>query len=583
MDPQRDQQKRLLIAILLSSLVMLVWFALTKKETPPPQGESQAPTQKKEQEKPGDKVEENGGLVKETKPPISSIPEKTVVLKTPAQELFFSNLGGGISQAIIRNGGKWPEYKFSSREHNSNGTYSPVDVAPVRKGMAIPGSTEIKGELNHPFRATYQVEQAENRVTFRSQGEDVNVEKLYRLSPNGYELRLEVRVTNQASEARRASLVVAYPVWIDPAKQTKRGGFLSFLAPGSEASQAICRHNDSNSTGEEKPQSFSGPVQFAGFDQRYFMGVVFPRFSSPSSCWLAQTEDGVREARVETNLGVLEPGQTATREFGLYLGPKAHDELKRVSLANSIGAGLTTIGEEPETGSFAMVDPELTDAIDFGWFAVIGRILLEILKVFQGFVVNWGIAIVLLTVLVKLLLYPLSHKQMQGMEAMRRLQPKMDELQKKYGKDREKLNMERMKLFQENKVNPLGGCLPLIIQMPVWFALYQTLLSSFELYHEPFIRFWISDLTLRDPYFVLPIVMGITMFITNKMQPLMGDPAQAKMMLYFMPVFLTVIMLNVPAGLALYIFTNNILTIIQQKWLRRKFKVAVPKPALKKG
>jgi YidC/Oxa1 family membrane protein insertase len=257
--------------------------------------------------------------------------------------------------------------------------------------------------------------------------------------------------------------------------------------------------------------------------------------------------------------------------------------LKRVSLANSIGAGLTTIGEEPKTGNSAMIDPELTDAIDFGWFAVICRLLLEILKVFQKFVVNWGIAIVFLTVLVKLLLYPLSHKQMEGMEAMRRLQPKMDELQKKYGKDREKLNMERMKLFQENKVNPLGGCLPLIVQMPVWFALYQTLLSSFELYHEPFIRFWISDLTLRDPYFILPVVMGITMFITNKMQPMMGDPAQAKMMLYFMPIFLTVIMLSVPAGLALYIFTNNILTIIQQKWLQRKFKMVVPKPALKKG
>jgi YidC/Oxa1 family membrane protein insertase len=164
------------------------------------------------------------------------------------------------------------------------------------------------------------------------------------------------------------------------------------------------------------------------------------------------------------------------------------------------------------------------------------------------------------------------------MESMRKLQPQLDALTKKYENDKEKLNMERMRLFQENKVNPFGGCLPLIIQMPVWIAHYQTLLRSFELYKEPLLSFWITDLTAKDPYYILPLAMGVTMFITQKMQPQMGDPTQAKIMLYFMPIFFTFLMLSLPAGLTLYIFTNNLLSIAQQKYLQRKFKMA-PAPA----
>jgi len=163
---------------------------------------------------------------------------------------------------------------------------------------------------------------------------------------------------------------------------------------------------------------------------------------------------------------------------------------------------------------------------------------------------------------------------MSSMEAMRRLQPQMDALQKKYENDKEKLNLEKMKLFQQNNVNPFGGCLPLIVQMPVWFALYRTLQTSFELYREPLFGFWISDLTTKDPYYILPAVMGVTMFITQKLQPQMGDPTQAKMMLYFMPAFFTFTMLGLPAGLTLYIFVNNLLSIAQQKYLQHKFAKA---------
>src|SRR5690606_32224332 len=175
-------------------------------------------------------------------------------------------------------------------------------------------------------------------------------------------------------------------------------------------------------------------------------------------------------------------------------------------------------------------------------------------RLFHSMIPNWGVAIILLTVLVKALTLPLSWKSMKSMEEVRKLAPEIEALKKKYGEDREKLNMEMMALYQRHKVNPLGGCLPMLIQMPIWLALYTSLLSSVELYNEPFIGGWISDLTSKDPLYVLPVAMGLTMFLTQKMQPMQIDAAQQKMLLYFMPVFFTLIMLNLPAGLTLYIF-----------------------------
>jgi YidC/Oxa1 family membrane protein insertase len=266
---------------------------------------------------------------------------------------------------------------------------------------------------------------------------------------------------------------------------------------------------------------------------------------------------------------------------GFYLGPKSLDVLKKVSSYAAAGSLSSFAKDAAAPGAPSALNPELEEAVDFGWWAVICRALLAVMNGFQKMVMNWGVAIVLLTVLVKLLLYPLSHKQMESMEAMRRLQPQMDAIVKKYPDDKEKQNLERMRLFQENKVNPFGGCLPLLVQMPVWFALYQTLLTSFELYREPLLSPWIVDLTQPDPFFLLPLAMGVTMFITQKMQPQMGDPTQAKVMLYFMPVLFTGMMLYLPAGLTLYIFTNNLLSIAQQKWLQHKFKVkAATGPAM---
>jgi YidC/Oxa1 family membrane protein insertase len=211
-------------------------------------------------------------------------------------------------------------------------------------------------------------------------------------------------------------------------------------------------------------------------------------------------------------------------------------------------------------------------AIDYGAmarpFAFFARILLYVMRWFERIVGNWGVAIILLTVLVKVLLFPLTAKSVRSMNEMRKLQPEIEKLKQKFGSDREKLNQATMRLYQEHKVNPLGGCLPMLLQLPIWFALYATLQTSVELYREPFL--WMRDLTRHDPYFILPVAMGLSSFAMQKVSPQPADNAQAKMMLYFMPIFFSAIMLFVPGGLNLYIVVNNLLSIAQQQFMMKR-------------
>ena len=193
--------------------------------------------------------------------------------------------------------------------------------------------------------------------------------------------------------------------------------------------------------------------------------------------------------------------------------------------------------------------------------------LLIVLKFIYNYVGNYGIAIIILTILIKIIFWPLGNKSYKSMKEMQKLQPKMQELREKYKDDKQKLSQETMALYKTHKVNPLGGCLPIVIQIPVFFGLYKVLLYAIELRHSPFF-FWIQDLSAKDPYYITPIVMGATMFMQQKMTPTMGDPMQAKIML-FMPVVFTFLFLNFPSGLVIYWLFNNIISIGQQMYINK--------------
>ena len=220
---------------------------------------------------------------------------------------------------------------------------------------------------------------------------------------------------------------------------------------------------------------------------------------------------------------------------------------------------------------FASLDKRLTDAIEFGWFTFLAKPFFRVMLAIYDFVGNWGWAIVLFTLLVKLVLFPLSYKGMMSMQKLKDLAPKMKEIKERYGKDPAKMNQQMMELYRKHGANPMGGCLPMLLQIPVFFALYRVLLNADELQGAPWIL-WITDLSRQDPYFVLPILMGATMFLQQQITPnTMTDPLQQKIFKWF-PVIMTFFFLTFPAGLVLYWLTNNILSIAQQYYINHAYE-----------
>ncbi|MEK6553685.1 MAG: membrane protein insertase YidC [Bdellovibrionota bacterium] len=216
------------------------------------------------------------------------------------------------------------------------------------------------------------------------------------------------------------------------------------------------------------------------------------------------------------------------------------------------------------------IDPDLAKIVNFGFFQAIAKVIFKVLDAIHNTVGNWGIAIVLLTILVRLLVLPFNLMSYRSMKGMAAIQPQMKVLREKYKNDAQRLNQEMLQLMKEAKANPLGGCLPMLLQIPVFFALYQVLGQSIELYKAPFI-FWIHDLSFRDPFFVLPVLMGATLFIQQKITPSTMDPAQQKVMM-FMPLIFSAFMFTLPSGLTLYIFVSGLFAVIQQYYFMRNDK-----------
>jgi YidC/Oxa1 family membrane protein insertase len=254
-------------------------------------------------------------------------------------------------------------------------------------------------------------------------------------------------------------------------------------------------------------------------------------------------------ARLAYPLKTLAPGESAQYAQLSYVGPK-----ERSVLALSGGT-----------------NHRFLELIDLGFFSVIAEVLVTFLLKVHGVVPNWGVAIIVLTLTARILLFPLSWPSIRNMVRMRELKPEMDTLNEKFKDDPQAKGLAQMELWRKHKVNPLKGCLPQLASMPVWLALYTTLQTAVELYNIPFL--WFPDLSDSDPYFILPIVIGATYFLQQKLMPMQGgDPAQQKMMMYFMPALFTVFMLFLPSGLGVYMFTNSVLAIAQQQIVERQVK-----------
>jgi YidC/Oxa1 family membrane protein insertase len=249
------------------------------------------------------------------------------------------------------------------------------------------------------------------------------------------------------------------------------------------------------------------------------------------------------KARLAYPKRTLAPGAKDEFEFVAYLGPKEREALS-------------------QTG------PQFQELIDLGFFSAIAKVLVSFLLKVHSIIPNWGLAIIVLTITARILLFPLTVPSIKNMIHMRELKPEIDALNEKYKDDPQAKGLAQMELWKKHGVNPMKGCLPQLASMPVWFALYTTLQTAVELYNIPFL--WFPDLSMADPYYILPFIIGATYFVQQKLMPMQaGDPTQQKMMMYFMPGMFTVFMLFLPAGLGIYMFTNSLLGIAQQQIVER--------------
>jgi YidC/Oxa1 family membrane protein insertase len=337
--------------------------------------------------------------------------------------------------------------------------------------------------------------------------------------------------------------------------KTKRPGFafvsLTAQSPqddGEEADRQLLLYQGTSlerlHLGDVKPvQDLPGVTKWIGAQSRYFLMALVPAEASPRA--LAQSIGPEDAKHAKINLVYPVTTNILRIPMKVYFGPKEMDALHAV-------------------------DPSLDLTIDFGWFTFFAYPILRVMKWINEGVHNWGLAIILLTLLIKILTFPLTYKSTKSMKKIAKLQPQMKALQDKYKDDKETLNREMITFMKTQGYNPVAGCLPILIQMPVFFALYRVLYSSIELYQAPFFG-WIHDLSNKDPYYITPVILTGLMWVQQKLTPNTAtDPMQAKMLQY-MPLMFGLMMLNLPAGLTIYMLVNAAVSVVQQQYLNKKF------------
>lgn len=405
------------------------------------------------------------------------------------------------------------------------------------EGLAIPA--DLPFELNSGSSNNIQVSNSEKVVSFTATTPSgLTVVKSYIFHPDSYVVDVNVDLINASSTSMKGYFNLTL---VSPLVEDEEGmqNMYSFVGPLSFNGEELIE--DDIKDLDKSAKIYGEDIVWSGNVTKYFLTILAPGDSAKQ----VQIEkgDGVVTNKFVSPFISLDQGQKITLDYASFIGPKDFDLLK--------AAG-----------------HQFEQAKDYGFFAVLAKPLMHVLKFFYGFFGNYGLAIILLTVCIKIIFWPLTQKSYKSMKGMQKLQPEMQKLREKYGNDKQRLNQEMMTFYKENKVNPLGGCLPMLIQIPVFFALYQVLLGAIELRHAPFI-FWLTDLSVKDPYYITPIIMGATMFIQQKMTPTNMDPNQAKIML-MMPIIFTFLFLSFPSGLVIYWMVNNLLTILQQYLIKRQ-------------
>jgi len=555
------EHARLFIAIVLSLLVFVVWnyFFVDKKPNQMPKQAIQAEQQA------GKKPELQGKekVVKEVPPlkasaPLKEItaestkPSKTITVNLPLYTVKIAEKGAVFKSFVLKN------YKKTIDGDSPFLEMIPPDLSDGTVQVGFAGNS-LQGLDNAVFsvnmeRDFVEIKDKPEEISFTWKSpQGVVVEKKFLFSPQTYLISLDVRIKNGSDRPIKDHLTLSLlKVYADD------GSRIGFEGPSALISNKLEQVKIKKI---KKQNVYPGNLEWIAVQDRYFMSAVIPDPTAEADMHLSFDDDSktLKNTYVQPEQ-TIDPDRQHVFKYKLFLGPKSMSVLKSL-------------------------DYDLIKAVHFGMFDILAKPCVWIMNfIYNHLIPNYGIAIIILTILTKIILWPLGNKSYKSMAEMKKIQPLMAEIKEKYKDDKKKMNEEMMGLYKTYKVNPVGGCLPMVVQIPVFFALYRMLYEAIELRHAPFF-WWINDLSAPDrllrfdfsipfmqpPYGipVLTIIMGATMFFQQKMSPPAGDPTQAKMMM-MMPIVFTVIFINFSSGLVLYWLVNNVISMAQQYYITKK-------------
>ncbi len=533
-------EKRLLLAIVLSFLILFLYQALFVKREAPPDYQQDTPsvTEQKPYQEPLESIpkqkEEEAALMpseQEEFKPISESKEEEVIVNTALYYARWSNKGAALKSWKLKkhkdeNGDDLELVSFSAEEINKYPFFLLTDDAEFDQ--------TINTALYKPSITTLELgpgEEGEIRFHF-ADNQGNRVEKILIFKDGSYAFDIQLNVWKNGQK------ITPYLIWgpkignPSAAEQRQRFGGSSGISVYSAAK--VFRHEEKKYDPSTSTYNF---INWAAYDNQYF-ATLFIATPQKSSALFIQEE-----------INQFPYFFLASNYINkAYIGPKSFDTLSELGY-------------------------EAQRVVRFGFFGVIAQILYRTIKIVHNAIPNWGFCIIILTLAIKIVFFPLTYSSTKSMAKMQELQPKIKALKAKYKKakqdieQRRKLNEETMRLYKEHGINPAGGCLPMLIQLPIFWGFFRLLVTAVEFRHSPFIL-WINDLSVKDPYYITPLLMGATQFISQKMTPTSGDPTQQRMML-IMPVIMTVFFMNFQSGLVLYWLTNNVLQIGQQYIMNR--------------
>ena len=494
-----------------------------------------------------------------SRPDRIELEERRIPIEARLYSVELTNRGAGISS-----------WKLKEFRETSDRAAPVIDLATAgaagKPAFATPFSELAAGDLSD--RVFEVVSEDISSVSFETRENGVTIRKTFSFELDSYAFRLLIEVLNDST----AALATRFQIDI-PAREKDADDFreqaLAALEDGNRVNTPVKGLGRAGffqsmmGRRAEQYEDYPGLIDWAGVQTTYFLTAILPDNPSQANVRIATLEPGVLGAtQLWFDETVIPAGRSIAREFRGYMGPK---EMERLEVFGG----------------------ETVHAIDLGWSWVepLTRFFSLFLKMLYSIVPNYGIAIIILTILVRIVTAPLTVKQMRSMERMRALAPKLKEIKEEFADDRQKQSEKTMALYKSEGVNPLGGCLPMLLQFPVFIGLFYALRSTIQLRQAPFFG-WINDLSVPEtlfeipgiglPFRVLPLIMGATMVFQQRITPMQADPAQAKMMMTVMPVMMTLIFYQFPSGLVLYWMVSNVLAIAHQLWIGRGIRAKEP-------